>query len=714
MKKSTVAILSILVLSALLGIFSYLGRPPIIKVDLSVIDENVSAVSGARVESSTVIFNADHNGKARIILRNSGPDILLISAKGYVTETVPIGLDNNHKPLEVRLLSNANGSRTVINFGGDVMLGRRYLSSEINGLPALPASTTEGAIAVVKSLSRAFASADLSFANLETIIGSFNQNEAALNKKYLIQSPPAAVAAFKSLGIDLVSMANNHTQDWGDEGIDSTLQALHDAGIAAVGAGDAKSYRSPSILERNGSKIGTLAYTSIKGAGSPTALRFVSEWDPVNAITDIKELKTKADIVIVQLHSGYQYEASPSISMTDQARAAIDAGADIVVSHHPHVTQGMEWYKGHLIVYSLGNLVFDQNLSETFSSGFLRTVWEGSQLVEARYIPIELVDYRPIIVTGSAARTNINQLWEKSLDPIKTVSRNGIVSEVLQTVNVNAKPVQFHYEWGTAKLTSKAPASFSQLIINPGETASLENNGLTPARLGLSQNTAANQLLIGKDLFSWGQFEDVLADATYRGGAQMSLKQPEKQWLTEINTLDRNGYIELTRTSKSKSVMLIRTASRIPLHLQGLSEADPIPTYSIRVKIKTEGSINANMRVDSYWFNDSALLENPESELLDQTRFAIKAASGFWKTLEIPVSFDPSSAKANKEANAILVYFELHPPEKGSSLIAIDDFELIEWRDVSLMSEGYGAYTHVKNLGDSPVDLKFQILDGRN
>lgn len=733
MKKPTVAILSILVLSAILALFSYLGKPPIIQFDLAIVDESGYAIAGAHAETSSVIFNADHNGNARIVLRDSGPDVLLVSAKGYLTETVPVGWANNHQRLEVKLLSNAGGKRTVIHFGGDLMLGRRYLSLETNGLPSTPTNTTEGAVEIVKSLYRSFSSADLSCLNLETIIGDFNQNEAVSGKKYLLQSPPESAAALHALGVDLVSMANNHSQDWGDQGIDSTMEILRQNGISAVGAGDAQNARLPVILERNGNKIGTLAYSSILNVVDPLSLKFVSEWDSVRSINEIKDLRNKVDVLVVQLHSSYQYETAPSFEITREARAAIDAGADIVISHHPHVSQGMEWYKGHLIVYSLGNLVFDQNFSDTFSSGYLRTVWEGGLLIEARYIPIEIVNYRPIISTDDAARKNISQIWERSINSMKTLWGNGLIYTVLSPRNIDSKPVQFLYEWGTARLGETESKSTLALAVKPGEIIKLDSKSLIPARLGLSPNAATDEVLIGRDLFGWGQFEDTLADAIYFGGAHITMKQPEKQWLYETNTLDHNGYILLTRSSKNKSTMLIRTVSRIPLVPQRLyaksvaatgsaisfsatgsaidyRPVDPKASYSVRLRIKTKGPIIADLRVDSYWFYDAASLENPESEILGQNRYKLPSSEGNWQTIDIPLKLITTN---NKEANAVLIYIELHPPLKGSSKLEIDDFEVIEWRDASLMPDIYGAYTHVKNIGSTGLNLDCQVVNAK-
>ena len=84
-----------------------------------------------------------------------------------------------------------------------------------------------------------------------------------------------------------------------------------------------------------------------------------------------------AEVVVAQFHGGFQFAEVKSSFLRRISQAAIDAGADMVVSHHPHVLQGVEWYRGHLIAYSLGNLVFDQDFLATFPSAILRVVVAG-------------------------------------------------------------------------------------------------------------------------------------------------------------------------------------------------------------------------------------------------------------------------------------------------------------------------------------------------
>ena len=137
--------------------------------------------------------------------------------------------------------------------------------------------------------------------------------------------------------------------------------------------------------------------------------------------TEIERLRgAGADIVVAQFHGGFQFAEVKSTFLRRISEAAIDAGADMVISHHPHVLQGVEWYRGHLIAYSLGNLVFDQDFLATFPSAILRVVVAGDEVVEARFLPVMIDDYRPVAVTGEVAERIVRLLDARSAAPAES------------------------------------------------------------------------------------------------------------------------------------------------------------------------------------------------------------------------------------------------------------------------------------------------------
>jgi poly-gamma-glutamate synthesis protein (capsule biosynthesis protein) len=208
--------------------------------------------------------------------------------------------------------------------------------------------------------------ADLTVGNLESSLGDIGE---PANKSYTFQAPPEAAKSLAYAGFDLLSLANNHALDYGQEALIQAIKLLQLEGIDVVGAGaDVVKARSPILLESKGVKVAFLAYVDVpvEGTGFDTrswnaepASPGLNWSDPTNIANDVADAKDKSDIVIVLLHSGYEYVEQPSPEQSAAAKAAIDAGADLIVGHHAHVLQGLEFYKDGVIVYGLGNFAFE-------------------------------------------------------------------------------------------------------------------------------------------------------------------------------------------------------------------------------------------------------------------------------------------------------------------------------------------------------------------
>lgn len=227
-------------------------------------------------------------------------------------------------------------------------------------------------------------------------------------------------------------------------------------------------------------------------------------WDPVASAAEVAALKADDHLVVLQLHAGYEFQDSPSDNVRAIAREAIDAGADIVIGHHPHVLQGLEIYKGRLIAYSMGNFIFDQDFLATLASGFLRTVWDGDTLLEARLVPLEISDYRPLPVVGAAARQNLFRVWERSLlGGGASKDELGLVHTFPITLDADTVPAQLIVEHNTARLVATPPAPTTvELTVPAHGMVPLPFDGLVAARLGRAP-AASDTVWVGKDLFGW-------------------------------------------------------------------------------------------------------------------------------------------------------------------------------------------------------------------
>lgn len=229
-------------------------------------------------------------------------------------------------------------------------------------------------------------SADLRFAQTERMYSERGAFQEQAGSKHGRQHPHAA-RAFQCVPFDVVSLASNHTGDWGPQAVTDTLDTFRVLGIPTIGAGhDIAEARAPVILTCNGLRIAFLAYVSVTlpqfwatesraGSAPLRAHTFYEAYEfqpgaPARVVTvphagdlehmveDVKKAKAAADLVLVSLHWGVHYLARPCDYQPIIAHAAIDAGATAILGHHPPHPQGIERYRDAIIFYSLGNFAF--------------------------------------------------------------------------------------------------------------------------------------------------------------------------------------------------------------------------------------------------------------------------------------------------------------------------------------------------------------------
>lgn len=290
---------------------------------------------------------------------------------------------------------------------GDVMLARqlggRLAGGEVDYPFALVAETLR--------------SADIAVANLECAIGERGE---PLPKAYRFRAPPAAAASLAGAGIDLVSLANNHALDYGRDALADTLTLLDAAGVAHAGAGaNAAAARAPAILERSGLSVAFLGYVDVPVERSGWDARSVVAtdsspgvaWASLDEIaSDVAAAKTRADLVVVLVHSGYEYRDRPNPTQIAIAHTAVDAGAALVVGAHSHLLQGVEHYRGGLIAYSLGNFAFEIDRSR--DSAILKVTLSRDGVLGLEWIPVVLDanDGRPRLAEGEARQSILRRV----------------------------------------------------------------------------------------------------------------------------------------------------------------------------------------------------------------------------------------------------------------------------------------------------------------
>jgi poly-gamma-glutamate synthesis protein (capsule biosynthesis protein) len=251
----------------------------------------------------------------------------------------------------------------------------------------------------------ALAEGDLRFCNLECAV---TRGGVPVPKRYSFRADPGMTKrALAAGGFGIVSLANNHTYDFGRAGLGSTLAFAEGAGLAAAGAGTGRARAvAPRVVTCRGLKIAFVAYTRWTPEGYLPADDgpALATLDEGTLAAELRAAKRGADLLVVSLHWGQEYARTPSAAQRRLAHAAIDAGADLILGHHPHVAQPVEVYRGRPIVYSLGNCLFDNTDGRECTGLLVLVRLARGRVTVARQVPLRVVDARAVPAARSPVK----------------------------------------------------------------------------------------------------------------------------------------------------------------------------------------------------------------------------------------------------------------------------------------------------------------------
>jgi poly-gamma-glutamate capsule biosynthesis protein CapA/YwtB (metallophosphatase superfamily) len=271
----------------------------------------------------------------------------------------------------------------------------------------------KGGTAPFADVASRLAASDITVGNLESPLSASGSQEPS--KSVTFRGTPKAIEGLKAAGFDLVSLANNHALDYGKTALADTIGALDAAGVAHAGAGpDRGSAYAPAIVVRKGARIAYLAFSDVVPPGFAADARRggIATGRTLRTVTDaVRKAKTEADYVIVSFHWGVEYKDDATAQQVHDAHAVIDAGADMVAAHHPHVIQAVEMYKGKVIAYSLGDFVFDHFSRKTGEAFILDASIGPAGIGAVTVTPVYLdTSGKPAIVEGAAAAAILQRL----------------------------------------------------------------------------------------------------------------------------------------------------------------------------------------------------------------------------------------------------------------------------------------------------------------
>lgn len=288
----------------------------------------------------------------------------------------------------------------------------------------------------------ALCQADLTIGNLEC---AYNNQEPMAFATHAMCTNRKAVGYLQSLGLGLLGLANNHTLERGTKGLQELIEVLDAHGIAHVGVND------PFMYDFNGHKVGVLAYTAVPDYKNEDAIEV---WDDVE-LEHIREVSGEADFTVVNIHWGNEFIEVPSQEQITLGRALIDAGANLVLGAHPHVLQAVERYNDGMIVYSMGNFIFDNFLDTGCETAvFIFDIDLETGAIHYEVVPaiVSCLDYS----LRSADEVSVSRIRTRLRTPVVPLAQEEYNRRVIARRRDYRKAVLLHYARNVLRYKSKA------------------------------------------------------------------------------------------------------------------------------------------------------------------------------------------------------------------------------------------------------------------
>lgn len=314
-------------------------------------------------------------------------------------------------------------------FGGDICFHDEYAN-----MYALRSRGGKIESSVSAELLAEMRGADILMVNNEF---SYSDRGAPLpDKAFAFRSDPENVDLLHEMGVDIVSLANNHVYDYGEDALFDTLDTIKGAGIPYVGAGrNLDEASAPYYYEINGRTIAFLSATQVernenpdtRGATEVTAgtFRCFTQEEFDRLLEAVREADQKADLTVVYIHWGTENTDELHWAQEWQAPELVEAGADLIVGDHPHCLQAVDYIDGVPVFYSLGNFWFN---SKTLDTGLLKVVFDEKGNLTCQFLPAKQHDCRTDLETGEEKQRILDYL--QCISPDVTIDADGYISNV--------------------------------------------------------------------------------------------------------------------------------------------------------------------------------------------------------------------------------------------------------------------------------------------
>ncbi|MCP4799107.1 MAG: T9SS type A sorting domain-containing protein [bacterium] len=611
-------------------------------------------------DSETHTWAWDFGDSTTSTLQNPQHEFLISSDHFYtvgLNVTDPDGLAAGDT-CQVAVAEGEPTGPLTVNFVGDVFTGRGYENYggiiDTYGIEALYTPTLD-------ILGNA---ADVNVVNLE--VPYTDRGAPHPTKSVVFRSEPENIVGIQYAGIDVVTLGNNHIIDYGEIGMLDTFDGLDQLNIKYSGAGSTE-YMAllPTFWTEKGVRLGFLGLCNRTGRAWNYQPFLDAGYNkpgfayllPDNLDRCISYTKPLSDIVIVQTHSGDEYETAPSRAAEandseirfrneptpgeiDLRRHAIDAGADILINHHPHVLQGFESYNGKLIAHSLGNFIFDLYYTETMPTMVLTLEIEKTGITGYRFTPAWINHWIPEPATGNLGREIIGRIADYSL------SMNAIVTPI-----ANSNEARIYLNRADTDSSSTATETVLQLVEEDGFAISPPEKLSGRGSLASIETPGSNfEIRYGREMLWHGGFEDE--------GADLWDDNTEDEVMDEEVFYSGARSLRLRRLSSASG----QTGTDLEKHLP----CDPEKEHSAVSWLKADNAYQARTMVRFY-----------------NGRYATSPVGDYDIAPRLDGSTDWTFQWRNLETPSNATYFDMRcghePPDSDTGYSWYDDLALIEW-----------------------------------
>ena len=631
---------------------------------------------GLTVEIQNQVTQSDSSGHfefAELRRQNSN---LSISGLGIRNELFPVHLAVDRSINGIVWpslpLVEANDSAQRLYFTGDVALGRRFLELDPSERGVFPSEDPEalisvsdpvpGALSTIQWVKPFFDLADGAVLNLESPVTDDPQFPHP-TKEHVFFTLPESLVILQELGIDFVSLGNNHIYDYLDQGLLDTFEALENWGVPYGGAGI-----SPGLAwQPQQVTLGTNAYDLISASsidGSVHDIGFSASdtqggsADLLNTDDFLFAFADRQNPIIALFHTGNEYATFASEYSDSRAALAIESGAELVISHHPHVTQHWGMHEGKLIFHSLGNFIFDQVRMDTMM-GVIAEIDMHETVSRARALPIYIEDYRPRPVSGALADRFLVGLTERS-------SQNG-VDAVTHLGRSWIDDGQWVYSERSVDLIAVPNENGSAIVDLRSVLESGERIGDVLAQQG--------ELRYGSDLMIYGDIEDYDIDDDDFEAARWDIEGDSRYVCTDN---PYRGAAALCSVRAQTNTDSVSTAFRHRIRILNDEIGDANKAVSFVGARFEEGAGSNQVLIQFYASVGSASFG-------EQTILSSEGGQTDWELnwADIRIPDDPSNVMdvETETPRAIRVFLEHSPPLEGNGRLMWDDLALVMWEN---------------------------------